>query len=115
RRRSGAGRALHAAKIRLQLSAPRHLILPGTVRCHARAGGPDRLLRQALSQIRASARNLSQLLPARIYLVSHGVAIVAARETVPKVVAGRRIEDTRTKFRLGGTADSGCSSSASKR
>ena len=45
---------------------------------------PRRLLRQAVPEVRAAARNLSRLRAARLHVVPHGHAGVAEREAVPE-------------------------------
>ena len=63
-----------------------------------------RLLRQAIHQIRAPAGNLPHLQPARLHVVPHGAAAVAAREAVSEIVARRRAQGDRARFRLGRSA-----------
>ena len=50
---------------------------------------PRRVLRQAVPQVRAAARNLSRLQPARIHVVPHGDAGLDPREAVPEEPARR--------------------------
>ena len=60
-----------------------------------------RLLRQAIHQVRAPAGDLPHLQPARLHLVPHGAAAVAAREVVSEVVADRRAQGCRSPISIG--------------
>src|SRR5262249_29337786 len=92
------GRTFHPQEIRCQLSTPCGRVLPQGRRCYARGRRLRRLLRQALSEIRAPARNLSHLQPAGVQLIPHGAAVMAARKALPQIAARRRAESARTEF-----------------
>ena len=61
-----------------------------------------RVLRQAVPQVRAAARDLPRLRAARLPLVPHGDAAVAEGEAVPEAAAARRAAASSTpRLRLG--------------
>ncbi len=63
---------------------PRHRgrLLPQGRRHHARGRRLRRLLRQAIPEVRAPARNLSHLQPTGVHVIPHGAAVMAARKAV---------------------------------
>ena len=101
-RRGGAGGTLHAQEARCRVSlacaSPTASARRGIRADRARS---RRVLRQAVSEVRAAARNLSRLCAAGISIVPHGDAAVAEGKAVPEAAAGREARRNRRRRRLG--------------
>ncbi len=95
------GRAIRAARARPALSRQRDPPLSRRGRYRARRDRSHRLLRKALPEVRAPARNLSRLCAARLPFVPHRAAGVAEREAVPEAPADRRAGRDRRQGRVG--------------
>ena len=80
--------------------AERRAVLPRRGRHQAGRRRLRRLLRQAVPEVRAPARDLPRLRAARLQLVPHGHAAVAEGEAVPEDAAARRDEALAARLRL---------------
>ncbi len=99
-RRRGAGRTLHAQEARPRLSGTRARLLPRRGGAPARTARLRRLLRQAVPQVRAAARDISRLRAARVPVVRQVRAALAVAEAPPaaraRARARRPVPATRT-------------------
>ena len=102
---AGAGGALHPQEARFGASrsnAVEYCLDDG--RHQAGRRRLRRLLRQAVPEVRAPARDLSRLRAARLQLVPHGHAAVAEGEAVPEDAAARRDEEAGSRTSTGRSA-----------
>src|SRR5205085_1073774 len=95
RRGRRAGREIYPKEARCRLSAPCHFECSGGCRSKTvrnRFGG---LLRQAIYQVRAFARDLHCIRAPRLAVVQHGYTNLAEGETVPEETAAKVVEGVR--------------------
>src|SRR5262249_14370438 len=95
-RGGGAGGTVHAKEARRGIPAPCRRRLPPTGARPASRDRLRRLLRQAVPEIRETARNVSRIRPARLLLVPSRTSSLAQGEALPAVAPHSRTQGGRT-------------------